>query len=655
MADISSNSLSPILHLSADLWSYLPLFLGSGDLIRLASTGYPLLASRIGRHSHDLKLSWNLSRFMDFEEVFATVRRLNHVRSVDFQSASIELLSWTPIGMCGWPSSLVSLCVNFLGSLDLFMGSGDLQAFLPNLEVLDVSEELYRFNSGTALVNLKGLPLGLRSLRLSAPNRRHLLVSQLASLPSQLEELHLRFLCHFCPEVETRSLEKATLPSLPSSITSLVLEHSYKSFWHIDWSTLPRSLRTLELCSEAMICVGDFESHHKMTTIELHPGSLAATPNLTSFLCDKSTIRLEDVCDLIPPSVTHFTAHLIEDLELGLKLEDIARFIAPRLGNLHSGECGAFDEIVLGGKISFPKLKTIIAASQISKDAVFPGSLTDYQERVPPNCDYSPLPATLLSLVVHTVSIPQLDLLTHLTSLDASVAAFPLDAVPHLPNTLTELEIVADPDTIASALFDRMLMPGQLASLSALDIYSEVRVSCLSRVPPQLTKLHIRLLQDSLLEPIDAAILHSLRSSRLHESSFYVGGKFTSRLDGLVQLLNNLPYSLRVLVCGAPCPVSRNWNLSLPSKLLEVTFYQTETGVSSETPDYASPPTFVLPQNLRLLSIDTPGWTANELPPHLSLLSSNYPNHVQYKALMASKAPRGGLVLSDSPAHAKTL
>lgn len=660
MTDLAPLHPSPILRLSGDIWSLLPNFLDYGDLIRLVSTGCPLLASQISCHGRDLRLSWNLSRFMDFEEVYRTTRHFNNVYSIDFKSSSSELLSWTPINRYGWPSSLISLKLRFLDCIVTFLGKEDLHVGLPNLEVLDLAEEMQK--PVARPVNLKGLCPRLRVLRLSSHCRHWMAASHLEYLPIQLEELHIDFLIQFCDEdkleapIPVWSTQKTVLPSLPSSVTRIFLQYSKAMAWHIVWSTLPHSLQSLELCSISIpsspIYVGSFESKPNVTSIEITPTSHARTPNLTTFSLGSSSLPCGDVIQLVPPSVTHFEACLVNSPENGPSIDSVARFIAPMLVSLRCEQHEAFEKIVVSGKISFPKLKKLYGVHSSSKTSIVPPSVTHYESSELCTC---PLPETLVSLR-GLINLPLLLPLRHLTSLIISNGSLPLDCVNHLPNTLTKLVSAAD-NLAAAALFNRMLIPGELLSLSELILLDLIDALAISPIPMQLKTLRIQLEKESLSEPFKDDLWHSLKSSQLEDLGIYIHSSFADEPipaymeTVVIQILNNLPDSLQAFIFGIPCVPSRAWPVKLPSNLLELTLYNFDGGHDSGNDfDDSEPPAFALPANLRLLSIDClTAWTFKELPPYISLMScgSAHKDDV-FQYFDCKPAPRLGLELNST-------
>lgn len=137
----------------------------------------------------DLKLSWNIARFVYLEEVFATIRRFPQVQSVDFCCNPLEKILWAPIELHGWPISLVSLGENFLASFSLFMASEGLGDVLPKLEVLDLTEDVKFSVDSRNTINFKRLSAGLRVLRLTSTESCVVSVSHLKELPLHLSEV----------------------------------------------------------------------------------------------------------------------------------------------------------------------------------------------------------------------------------------------------------------------------------------------------------------------------------------------------------------------------------------------------------------------------------------------------------------------------------
>lgn len=637
MSDHTTDELPPILRLSADLWSVLPAFLHSGDLIRLISIGAPLLTSRISHHGRHLKLTWNSTRYLDFEEVYATLRRFDLVYSVDFQRCFTKKLHWTPVHLHGWPSSLTSLKLQFFDSINTLMGSGGLNLTLPNLEVLQLSQDMRKWSDKVKSVNFRGLPSCLRVLRLSYPDYLFTAVSQLENLPAQLEELHLDFLGKSCSEEDLgrdvhELLEgKVNLPALPPSITSLYLKHNTSWSWHIDWLILPRSLRTLELPSDAPviygaatpIIVGGFNARPGATTIEITSHSHSQTPNLTTLICKKSSLELEDLIDLVPPSVTHFDACLVKRGKNGFDAENVALIIAPKLASTLCGLSEEIDRLVFGGMIPFPRLQEIIAISKlyagIPSSAIIPPSVTKLVS--------SSLPASLTSPMQSSPSLggpmttPQL---VHLTKLQIS-DPFPLASLGNLPDTLEHITFFPEDNKTASDLFCRMCA-GYLPKLTNVNIRREISLHAIKEIPPQLQYLHCRLVQDMLM-PLDDIVLRSWKSSNLVNLVLFMADwseQFSpmSPVDvGYISLWNHLPDSLRVLECAGPCKPSRQSSVTLPPNLTSLRLQDTTDAHFNYIPttDFSAPLAFVLPPHVTILDLPSPlRWNLAELPPSLS-------------------------------------
>lgn len=521
MAKVVPQLVPPILRLSADLWSHIPIFLHEGDLIRLIHVGNTLLTSRIRHHAHDLKLAWNALRFMDFDKVFTTIGHFDRVYHLSFSSFHVHQRFWTPIHMLGWPSSLVILKTSFMGCINQFMNSGNLHLQLPQLETLDLAENSESDPQSDYFLPFKGLPHRLQVLRLKSSHMRYVDISHLESLPCRLEELTLDFAVYFRSE-ETLGqmppwpIPKVTLPSLPSSLTSLYLRHTFTSSFsfcilHIEWAKLPPSLQSFKIIfaediafGAYLLKIGSFESSLKQSSIEITSTSRFVTPNLTTLWLQAAALPIDCLLDLVPPSVTSFDAYLFSDQKSNsaFDFDKTVQFIAPKLVSFAAEFCDELDELVLGGKLLLPKLKRVDNPSNDS--AIIPPSVT----RATGEDVKCQMPNALVSLTCSTINLSLLK--SNLTAL--TISDLPLDYVTYLPETLEQLSVGIRDDALAK-LFSLMCC-GHMPHLTAVDLSVCKWLSKIPKLPPQLKRIDLEL-ENRDLRSIAASTLTSWKKSNL--------------------------------------------------------------------------------------------------------------------------------------------
>ena len=93
--EIDSNSLdSPILKLGANEWSSIAAFIGPNDVLRLLYCENPAISHAMTGVSH-VNLIWRCGRYIDYSEVFTTLRLFKSPYSIDFSISSEQLPYWT--------------------------------------------------------------------------------------------------------------------------------------------------------------------------------------------------------------------------------------------------------------------------------------------------------------------------------------------------------------------------------------------------------------------------------------------------------------------------------------------------------------------------------------------------------------------------------
>lgn len=625
MGNSSTKLHPPILHLSADL---IPIFLHPGDVIRLVHVGNTLLTFQIRHHAQNLKMSCNALRFMDFDEVFTTIRRFDHVHHFSFSSAYPAQRFWTPIHMLEWPSLLISLKMSFLGCIDTFMNSGNLHLQLPQLETLQLSDEANFDPQEHNYVNFKGLPIGLKVLRLSVHRWIDMAISQLALLPSELKELDLDIWINSRLEESLGNSDathnpnhQVTLPHLPPSLTFLRLGPITSCIWRLEWSDLPHSLRHLQLDPNpnptlpSQTALASGPQH----TIENSSVSRRYTPHLETMWCPDFVWSLCDLPYCIPPSVTSFEAILAHRPHdpTEIDFDEAVRFIAPKLVSHVAGLYPKMDEVVFGGKVAFPRLVRIVGKlNGLPLNAIIPPFVTEMDWTS--GIDFTAVSLIrLLSLECSSIELPFLFL--PLTSLKAD--HLPLICVSLLPETLQQLSFHLFYDEVVTKLFRRM-RHGHLPNLTDVDISRGIFLHQLPKLPPQLRKLHLDV-RHAGDRPTGRSALKCLQKSNLTVLQFrfddYYQVSFHSPEAALLTILNHLPQTLLTLIVESRLAPSRYWTLQLPRGLrfLDMT-YPRGHQCDSIVLDPSSPPTFVLPPNLLSLRVPCPlPWTVEELPLHL--------------------------------------
>lgn len=245
---------APILRLNSDIWSSLGAFTSPNELIKLSMLS-PLLRDRIKQGTRSLHLCWTSYHYIDVSTVLHVINQYPHVSEVSFTSQDNIKPHWTPVDWSRLPTQLTSLSLCFADSVCSFFGNPVLIGDL--LPCLRVSEDVVSPSVHLPpLLRLRGLPPHLLHLHISSYRPLSTPYSDFNELPTGLETLALDLKLGFVAD-ESDGFSPITVkmhaPRFPPHLKSLSYGHC-NGFLHLDLSTLPQTLESLDFRAFPMMC-----------------------------------------------------------------------------------------------------------------------------------------------------------------------------------------------------------------------------------------------------------------------------------------------------------------------------------------------------------------------------------------------------------------
>lgn len=604
MSRTSSFLISPILGLYS-VWSSITPYLGTGDLIRLQSTGNRVLLDHLRTSASYLNLSWLLPRFIDLDLVLERASQFEHLTGVSLYCLIEHIDAMETIDMTHLPRHLTTLKMNFRDAPGILLGFdtplADLCPSLLHLDLISGTELGTRFPPPRLILN--GLPQPLRRLHIRNHSGLIITVSHLESLPTELESLLLDFPPIFDPNIFTSGAQLA-LPPLPSTLTHLKLISNHSYYWHVSLSTLPESLVSLHWTSK---------SHHFYSTFRdgrLHSLlNLTDTPNrlknLKSFIVPQLSISPQEALSLIPSSVTQL--EILARSDSDEYLDRFAKELAPKFRRHYAGYWHPLDELISAGKIPLPMLTDIehfAFGAGVDFKPEFPSaapnlkSVKDHKGALPENIEFYQV--SNLWLLNPTQPLPIVNSIK-LKVLDLSMqTGLPEDWFESLPASLETIEAIFTKVTWFG-LMRLMKMDGCMPRLSSLASMRGLDPkSCELGVPKQLQSIYFVFAPGDLPK----IFLDELRDSNLEKATFnFKHDESTPNMDRVVGFLNHLPQKLTDLQVTSNCLPSPHWPVKLPPTLNKILFHpegnQLEVYEGKEGSDL-SKPSFVLPDNVTM-------------------------------------------------------
>lgn len=310
-------SLAPIHHLSRDLWPQITSHLQHNDLIHLFIVGNKHLSAALALTT-TFKARWELIRFPDLNRVHASASSLLSSTEHLFYESKISDQLTPQFDWRNRFSSLKTLNLNFYGCLESVNCCGPINALWPSLEELSLQETIESaFGALSTFFDLLELPTGLRIFSIRTLRTIVFVPQHLAKLPLGLEVHHLHAQSvfttkrpHGLPAEDWRAgLDGATitLPPLPSTLRSLVLNKTLFNGWRFVMSELPPSLTFFSFLGYV---ARDPLDEGLSNVVDWKTG----WTEKTAF--DVSTIEMlgytipESVLASLPPSVTHLDCNV---------------------------------------------------------------------------------------------------------------------------------------------------------------------------------------------------------------------------------------------------------------------------------------------------------------------------------------------------------
>lgn len=306
-----------ISSLPADLWSHIGYYLPLIDLVKALLTGDTALSTRIRHGARNIGAPWNRRGFAHVTRLLKCAHlfpALSHLEMVLEPYQRIEHpANWE---MC--PSSLRSLKLSFANCVESLCCLYDLDAILPNLEILNLTNAPVT-TPLTRTFSLKKLPPKLWSLSLQSPHPSSRIdLTDTSIFPACMETLEI----DYPPIVELKGALNFSLPilrtlrlnfgfssctfeinDLPSTLTSITLV-PLGTLEDVNWTEKFPELQALVLLPEQSAL--DMEGHR----------ILAHEDDEYQNWTDRHTLLVApDARVPITPSMRHLRGLLIEDVE----------------------------------------------------------------------------------------------------------------------------------------------------------------------------------------------------------------------------------------------------------------------------------------------------------------------------------------------------
>lgn len=562
MATVEESPFASILRLGSQEWTFISSFLGSGDLLRLLLSGNSTLMRSLRQGRRYLAVSWNVPRYIDFAEVSQVFNQLDTVCSFTFKS-DLGIRSWmAPHLGLDLPNTITELSLNFLGSIDLMLGSKatlPMSDRFPLLQSLRIVDEHRKRHTYTATLRLDSLPPSLLTLALRSTFSWHdFPQTLLQSLPHSLKTLDVDMM--FLAD-SSQAAAKVPLTNLPPQLTFLRLSNN--SHWHlnVDAALLPSSLRHIHLefdLARVDFCWNNLSTH---------------LPNLHTLIAPRYTVPITEAASWFPCALTRLevalsSIGLASAAEGDLKSALVA--ISPALTSYSLTRDVEIGKLISNPEVSLPRLfdlRLVSHAPSYIQPSVkkilcqeilceFPKELEEcawLRNQNPRSILTATYPPTLRSLRC------PIDFL------------LPDDFMARLP---TSLELFSGRFDIISqkALFQRAKL-GELPKLRK--VVNTAPIPCeMDFIPSQLIDFSFVLASQTLEAPAKPQVLESLQRSNIETLSLIVDGVEVSDtvLAAVIEILNCLPNSLTDLTLRLPRALTSDWPVVFPSKLKSLSF-----------------------------------------------------------------------------------
>ena len=665
--EVDSNSLdSPILKLGANEWSSIVAFVGPNDVLRLLYCGNPAIFHAMTGVSH-VNLIWRCGRYIDYSEVFTTLRLFKSPYSIDFSISSEQLPYWTPIDWSQLPTSLTSLKMVATDAPSLLMSSGNLIELLPHLIDLDLSEStlLTRQQEHRPSLDFRNLPASLLKLRLKSPAIHYIVLAQLEHLPPSLLTFDLEISPHARSQQEADDsispalgpVRTIRLPQLPDSITRLSLRDEIgSSAWQIDGSILPSSISFFSFIG--------FNFPRFEVEMPSKAGSVLAWNihkhghrflNLKTLIIPTLVVIMSDAIEHFPPSITVLDASFksgairMDPNFQGDPVDTLIKTFGPKLINYRQdGWDDLFYKTIMSGSLETPKLESITCFPLYSDTIVLPKGIKHYHgsmSRLEVNPEIESIEfyfSSTAPLYVWNFGSTLRSLTINTTMLSEHILA--------LPRTLERLSLMLKKSDIWRLLASLICPQGQLPNLKQLILHeSQIDADTLSLIPRSLETLVFGIEPNSL-EPFASTaplpqLFSNIKDSLIQTLNITIKGSTFSQTPFTIALLNHLPKGLKRFTLETQCAPSRYWPVTLPASLTALTIRLWKDCQAPETIDIEDPLLclFKLPPTLE--SIICSGMDSlvpiEFFPPYLSKLSiqTNQGVHLDFRDYFASRTP----------------
>lgn len=631
MASSDVNICSSLLRLGTQEWTIITCFLGSGDLLRLLSSGSSALERSLRQGHRYFKATWTSPRYIDLDQV-VSASSLDNVLSFSFSSMVPSLRSWSPADPGSlFPKSVTELALEFQGCIDLLLGSGtsipvsERFPLLLSLRLVDEhrASRLYK----ASILQLDTLPSSLHDLSLrSVYSSFKFPRSLFTTLPAGLTTLNigLAFLELATADDET---SRWTLCSLPPQLTFLKLPKCAHWQMDINLALLPRTLQHFE-----------YDGLPHSSVISSVPASL---PLLHTLIWRQVNVPIAEVALWFPSSLTH--------LEIGLNsagCDDVAgalRTVSTALVGcvLRDPE---LNRLILSEAVSLPRLRELHTGPRSTpyiQRSIKKLWVREFEGDLPQGLEVCHWTLNRESSSILTATYPNtLRILYY-----PRMVLLPSEIVVSFPASLEELHGKFDLVAL-KALFQRIQL-GELPNLSKVQSFAHVPCD-LDLIPSQLRSLSLFFLHESLSTLTQPHFLSSLRHSELETLGLEVTGK---RLEDavfatLMDLLKNLPDSLKNLNLRAPRVLTADWPLKLPPRLQEFSFQATgELNPPASSCDSTTSELLYFPPSLIFLTtLFQSALPMDCLPPHLSFYVAvgTDGRQLQHDYFLTRSPPRAG-------------
>ena len=667
--DVDSNSIeSPILKLGANEWSSIVAFVGPNDVLRLLYCGSPAISQAMTSVSH-VNLVWRCGRYVDYSEVFTTLRLFKSPYSIDFSISSEQLLYWTPIDWSQLPTSLTSLKLLATDAPSLLMSSGNLVEIIPHLTELDLSDakSLLRPSENRKSLDFRNLPASLLKLRLKSQVIHYIVPAQLEHLPPALLTFDLEISPHARSQEEAdASISPALgparpirLPQLPDSITRLSLrDQSGGSVWQIDGSFLPSSISFFSFIGlnfpRFEVEMPSDDGGVLSWNIHKHGHRLL---NLKTLIVPTLIVILSDAIEHFPPSLTllngSFKPGAMRDPNSQADPVDaFIKTLAPKLISYRQGDWVECDRALLSGSLELPKLETLTCFPGQSDMIVLPKGIKRYDGSMS-RLEVNPELESIEFYYSSTEPLYTWNFGSTLKSLTINTFIRSNVHIWALPRSLERLSMNLKDMEIWRLLASLICPQGQLPNLKQLLMpESQIDVDTLPLIPRSLKTLTFEI-QPKSLEPFASTaplpqLFSAFKDSLIHTLSITIKGSKSSQMPFTIAMLNHLPKGLKHLRLETQCAPSRYWPVTLPTSLntLDIRLQKvTEDYQVPETIDIKDPLLclFKLPSTLESIIGSRMGTLVpiEFLPPYLSLLSIQTPRvvHLDFNEYFESRTP----------------